>query len=62
MVVPAVRDSVYSVGRHEVLREILRYAIRSPHIENFKKVLSKENRGKPGHTDPGKLSDTLTAA
>ncbi len=43
VVVPAdIRDSVYSVGRHEVLRELLRCAIRSPHIEDFKNVLSKE--------------------
>ncbi len=42
VVVPAeVRESVYSVERHEELKELHRYAIRSPDIEDFEKVLSK---------------------
>ncbi|MCP4348510.1 MAG: DUF2887 domain-containing protein [Desulfobacterales bacterium] len=36
-----LRKSVYSVGRHEDLKELHRYAIRSPQIEDFEKVLSK---------------------
>ena len=38
---PDVRDRVYSVGQHDLLKELLRYAIRSSDIEAFKKVLLK---------------------
>jgi hypothetical protein len=38
---PGLKKSVYSVGRHEELKQLLRCAIRSPHIEDFEKVLSK---------------------
>ncbi len=42
VVVPSgLRESVYSVGHHKELKELLRYAIRSPHIEDFEKILSK---------------------
>ncbi|MCP4112822.1 MAG: hypothetical protein GY749_46070 [Desulfobacteraceae bacterium] len=42
VVIPAeLKESVYSVGHHEELKQLLRYAIRSPHIEDFEKVLSK---------------------
>ncbi|MCP4112938.1 MAG: hypothetical protein GY749_46665 [Desulfobacteraceae bacterium] len=36
-----IRDEVYSVGQHEAMKELLRYAIRSSDIEEFRKVLSK---------------------
>ena len=40
--VPAdIRDGVYSVGQHDLLKELHRYAIRSSDIEAFKKVLFK---------------------
>ncbi len=40
--VPAhIRDEVHSVKQHETLEELFRHAIRSPDIEEFKKVLSK---------------------
>ncbi len=42
VVIPdGLRESVYSIGYHKELRELLRYAIRSPQIEDFEKVLSK---------------------
>ncbi len=37
----SVRDEVYSVGQHDALKELLRYAIRSSDIGAFRKVLSK---------------------
>ncbi len=36
-----IRDEVYSVAQHEALKELLRYAIRSSDIEEFRKILSK---------------------
>ncbi len=40
--VPAeIRASVNSVGNRETLKELLRYAIRSPKMEDFMDILSK---------------------
>ncbi len=36
-----ITETVYSVGRHEVLKELHRYAIQSPHMEEFRNILSK---------------------
>ena len=36
-----IKESLYTVGNHEILKELLRHAIRAPHIEDFKKVLTK---------------------
>jgi hypothetical protein len=38
---PKIKEAVYSVGNSEMLKELLRHAIRSPHIENFKEILPK---------------------
>ncbi len=40
-----IRDTVHLVGRHEVLKELLRCAIRTPHIQDFGKVLLKISDG-----------------
>ena len=34
-------DTVRSIGRREVLKDLLRLAIRSRHIEEFKEMLAK---------------------
>ncbi|MCP4348238.1 MAG: hypothetical protein GY795_22345 [Desulfobacterales bacterium] len=42
IIVPAeIRKSVYSAEDHDILKALLRYAVRSPDIEDFKKILSK---------------------
>ncbi len=38
---PGIRESVYSVGDHEMLKTLLRHAIRGSHLEDFNKALSK---------------------
>ncbi len=38
---PEIKKSLYSVGNHEMLKELLRHAIRSPYIEGFKEILAK---------------------
>ncbi|MDM8540120.1 DUF2887 domain-containing protein [Desulfococcaceae bacterium HSG9] len=38
---PEIKKSLYSVGNNEVLKELLRHAIRSPYIEDFKEILAK---------------------
>ena len=38
---PEIKESLYTVGNHEMLKELHRHAIRTPHIEDFKKVLTK---------------------
>ncbi|MCP4340337.1 MAG: hypothetical protein GY799_15945 [Desulfobulbaceae bacterium] len=42
MAVPTdIRNKVYSFEQHDMLKELLRYAIRSSDIDEFKTVLSK---------------------
>ncbi len=42
VIVPAeIRESVYSAGDHDMLKALIRYAVKSPDIEDFKKILSK---------------------
>ncbi len=36
-----IRDTVHSVRQNEVLKELLRYAIRTPDIRDFEKTLLK---------------------
>jgi len=36
-----IKELLFSEGNHEMLKELLRHAIRTPHIEDFKKVLTK---------------------
>ncbi len=38
---PEIKESVYSIGNQEMLKELLRHAIRSPHVEGFSEILSK---------------------
>ncbi len=46
---PEIRESVYSVGDHEILKKLLKYAIRSPHMEDFGKILAKVLSPKTGN-------------
>ncbi len=41
VVSPEIRESVYSVGDHKMLKKLLRHAIRGPHEEDFGKILTK---------------------
>ncbi len=36
-----IQESVNAVGDHKLLKELVRYAVRSPKIEDFMEVLSK---------------------
>jgi len=36
-----IKEAVNSVGKHEMLKKILRYAVRSPDMEDFNKTLTK---------------------
>ncbi len=36
-----IQESINSVGDHKILKELHRYAIRSPKIEDFMEVLAK---------------------
>ncbi len=36
-----IKELLFSVGNHEMLKELHRHAIRTPHIEDFKKALTK---------------------
>ncbi len=36
-----ITETVYSEERHEVLKELLRHAVQSPHMEEFRNILSK---------------------
>ncbi len=38
---PEIKKALYSVGNHDMLKELLRHAIRSSHIEDFKEILAK---------------------
>ena len=38
---PEIQELVYSVGDHKILKELLRYAVRSPKMEDFRNILSK---------------------
>jgi len=38
---PDIKKALYSVGNHDMLKELLRHAIRSPYIEDFKEILAK---------------------
>ena len=38
---PEIQEAVNSVGKHEMLKELLRHAIRSPYVEDFKEILAK---------------------
>ncbi len=36
-----IKELLFSVGNHEMLKELHRHAIRTPHIEDFKEALTK---------------------
>ena len=36
-----IKKALFSVGNHDMLKELLRHAIRSSHIEDFKEILAK---------------------
>ncbi|MDM8540118.1 DUF2887 domain-containing protein [Desulfococcaceae bacterium HSG9] len=38
---PEIKKALHSVGNHDMLKELLRHAIRSPYIEDFKEILAK---------------------
>ncbi len=38
---PEIKESVYSIGNRDMLKELHRHAIRSPHLESFREILSK---------------------
>ena len=38
---PEIQNAVNSVGDHKILKELHRYAIRSPKMEDFMEILSK---------------------
>ncbi len=50
---PGIRESVYSIGDHKTLKELHRYAIRSPHVEDFRKILAKVFAASKGENTAG---------